>query len=56
MIALGIFQSTSPPTCVPLTQILAFTVTTEREYLTPEQEEDGKSIARMVVYEAATNP
>jgi len=23
---------------------------------TPEQQEDGKSVARMVVYEAVTNP
>jgi hypothetical protein len=23
---------------------------------TPEQEEDGKSVARMVIYEAVTNP
>ena len=34
---------------------LAVDLKTHRVY-TPEQEEDGKSVARMVVYEAVTNP
>jgi hypothetical protein len=34
---------------------LAVDLRTHRVY-TPEQEEDGKPVARMVVYEAVTNP
>jgi hypothetical protein len=34
---------------------LAVDLKTHRVY-TPEQQEDGRSVARMVVYEAVTNP